>query len=310
MSSSAIASSEKIQKGFSLITMSSRIDWGLLVEGHTDALFYEKYKNNLTVFYGEPEKGESSMIPKIVKSKVDIGKNIYGIIDADYEAKTIDSKYQNNLIITDAHSLETMLIKHYDIEPFEKNVIKKLDFKFSFPNYKDKEKETVQKSLQWAYKIGVIREFKQLNSENINFKDVKKNSINYLRFLSIKQNDLDFDFELYLDELFNKNPNLTSKYTKKFFMKLVTQKESSYSYEEAWRLCHGHDVMNFIESSKLFYSFIGEPAKRLSFEKRFIQERTGEVTLYANDVIKKCKTSFFDGSSLSIWFENINRIYQ
>lgn len=301
MNKSATSSSMKIQQGFSLIKEASVIDWGLLVEGHTDALFYEKYENNLTVFYGAPNENESSMISRIVKDKVNKGKNFFGIMDADYEAEKIETKYQSNLTITDAHSLETMLIKHYTPKEFEKKIIKKLNYKFSFRNYEDKEIETVEKSLHWAYKIGVIRELNQQNNENIDFKTVKKNSKNYLIFLTIKQNELEFEFDSYLDKLFTTNAQLKTKYSKEFFTKLVEQKEKSYS-SDVWKLCHGHDVMNFIESSKRFYSSIDDHQYDLYGKQ--------EVTRYANMAIEKCNTSFFEGSTLTTWFENINKTYK
>ena len=103
---------KEIQQGFSLVKISNIVDNVLLVEGKTDGIFYKRFINNLSVFYGEPETNESNEIEKIVLKKTDLNKNFYGILDADYKARKVNDKIKDRIFIIDANSLETLLIKY------------------------------------------------------------------------------------------------------------------------------------------------------------------------------------------------------
>lgn len=294
----------------SIVKFSSRIDWGLLVEGKTDEVFYKKVTDKLNTFHGSPESYENSDIAQIVADKRRNGKNFFGIIDADYKSHIFSDDVKDYIQITDANSLETMMIKYYGIYDFGQ-MIKKL-IKSRYPgnkfNLKVKLQDSiVEKSVRWAYKIGILRNYNETR-KYLSINKIKGESNYYFDFLNLqKQSDnkvkISFDLEKYLKELTkNKKGGVT-------ISDLTSEIESKkFSEKEAYILCQGHDIIDFIEAIIKLYGV--SIAKEKKDQDKILNDRRGpsdKVTKMEYDILDMYDISRFEKSPLYQWLEEIDK---
>lgn len=301
---SALNSLKEIQQGFSLVKFSNLIDNVLLVEGKTDGFFYKRFTNSLSVFYGEPKTSESNEIEEIVLKKTDFNKNFYGILDADYKTREINTKIKDRIFIIDANSLETLLVKYAGTVYFEW-LIKKRDI------ITDDNKEQVilkktnkiknnitESAIKWAFKIGCLRK----KSENLNlglsFKKVKECSSYYNDYISYSEENYklkgEFNEDLFLANLCSKSAKFTGnvEQLKKYIEK--------FNSDLAWDICQGHDIFDFIDClnrgpDKLETSQI----QGNMFKKK---QRSSSVPEWEYKIIEIYDIKKFDNSPLKKWF--------
>ncbi len=210
-----------------------KILWAILVEGETDRAFYSRFSKYITIICGTPE-GDAKTIPEWVRNGIQDGKHIFGIIDADYKKPTITNDLIEYIKITDAHSLETMIIKHIGIKKFNKIITSRLRY---LP--KSDITETV---LNWAYKIGYLRYYSMNNNKRWPFKSIRENSTNYKDFISLeidqetKSSKPSFNFNEFLNSL---NIQLESDTHKTLI---------DFNLNKAWNICQGHDIFIFFDT--------------------------------------------------------------
>lgn len=305
----------KIQEGFSTARYGTVIDWGLLVEGPTDVIFYKKITDKLTTFHGEPEsyEEESSVIPIIIAEKRENGQNFFGIIDADYKSHIFPEEVKDYIQVTDAHSLETMMIKYYGIADFEKLIRKIVKANYPGNKYNLKEKlldSIVEMSVKWAYTIGVLRNFNE-TPKCLSINKLKEKSNYYFDFLSLQklsdtQVGISFDSEKYLKELIKTSKgSLTLEDLKKEIEK------KTYSEEEAYILCQGHDIVDFIEAVMKIYG--ASIAKDRKDSDKIINNRRGpldKVSKMEYNILDMYDISRFEKAPLYQWLETIDKEYQ
>ncbi|MCQ2248385.1 MAG: DUF4435 domain-containing protein [Treponema sp.] len=304
-----------IQENFSTARLSSVIDWGLLVEGPTDVVFYKKVTDKLTTFHGAPEsyEGESSVIPIIIAEKRKNGQHFYGIIDADYKNHKFSDEIKNYMQVTDANSLETMMIKYYGIADFEQLIRKIVKVNYPGNKYNLKEKlldSIVEMSVKWAYTIGVLRNFNE-TQKCLSINKLKGKSNYYFDFLNLQklsdtQVEISFDLEKYLKELIKTNKDrLTLEDLKKEIAK------KTFSEEEAYILCQGHDIVDFIEAVMKIYG--ASIAKDRKDSDKIINNRRGpldKVSKMEYNILDMYDISRFEKAPLYQWLETIDNMYQ
>ena len=266
-----------VQNNTSSIQLSRFPDWSLVVEGGTDKKFYKKYTSLqencilrvLSIEKNEPQlvnnkaDGNKEKIICIIREKLKDGKNFFGIIDKDYASPDLKKLAQimnadedeliqlcadNNITITDANSLETMMIKYSGTKEFA-NILKNIN-NDSCPDFSLIEQDDVENALKYSFYIGLLRKFnEQGNGKNrsLNFLDTCINSHFYYDFINQS-----FSKEDYISSLIKysrKKSKLQSK-----LMNVLSNHQ--YSTEEAWDINQGHDIFDFIEAILLNKKFI------------------------------------------------------
>lgn len=300
-------------ESLSTVKFSYRIDWGLLVEGKTDEVFYKKITDKLNTFHGSPESYENADIPQIVADKRKNGKHFFGIIDADYKTHNFSNEIKDYIRVTDAHSLETMMIKYYGIADFEQLIRKIVKVNYPGNKYNLKEKlldSIVEMSVKWAYTIGVLRNFNE-TQKWLSINKLKENSNYYFDFLNIQklsdtQVEISFDLEKYLKELIKTNKgSLTLEDLKKEIAK------KTFSEEEAYILCQGHDIVDLIEAVMKIYG--ASIAKDKKDSNKIINNRRGpldKVSKLEYDILEKYNISKFEKAPLYQWLSSIDKEYE
>lgn len=256
MSDNALESFVDVQEGLSIVK-NSMIENVLLVEGKTDAEFY-KHFSRIKIHYGSPN--ETDGIKDIVEHKrIELEQTVYGIIDKDYkEKKEVEreiEKIKDFIFFTDAHSLETMIIRHVGVDDFEK-IIRNLLYKCKSIN-----NNFTKDSLKWAFSIGCIRKL-IYNKNQMAYDEAKQNNrapvfvvgVNrfvekhdfFKAYLIQKENkDYDFNEKAFLNDL-------VSVSHVKITLKELMSSKRDYKEEDddnsAWSICRGHDIFDFIDA--------------------------------------------------------------
>lgn len=284
----------------------------ILVEGSTDRKFYELFKKNDAIeiqeigCFSTKEKkyplgdrkltGKEAIIHQVEKNDTD--KYFFGIVDKDYDNCQIEDK--TKLFVTDANSLETMIVKYVGIDDFNKLVIEAISstnnrlFYTIKENLKNIENNLTEDSLKWAFYIGC---FRMLNEElhlNLNFKEIKLNN-DYLKNFLIDTKDnckrFDFNKEEFQKQLLSRKKINTDK---------IDTYMKKYTEAEAWRICQGHDIFDFIDAiSRNFTKSIRNEESVVPFWE--------SNKLLKNTRITKQLISKFANSELQIWFDYINK---
>lgn len=248
-----------------LYQFSNKFDWILLTEGKSDIDFYKQFtvtfkdiknnyksKNDLNKDINNTlkdisSKKKSSCRKKIIrlieeKTRNSETKHFYGIIDRDYRKEFIDSSIEDNIIITDAHSLETMLVKYAskrnDVSYFF-NVLHPITNTIT----EDEAINIFEEAKCISSKIGHLRKFKP---EGFSYGKITE----YSKYISFDNETSSFDFDLssYLKDLIEQ-----SKYegeTEELLQVIEegTLKSKTDKARKWYNICRGHDLVDLINS--------------------------------------------------------------
>lgn len=277
---------KNIQEGLSIVKF-TKIDNVLLVEGKTDAVFYMNFSEK-KIFFGTPEEKES--IKEIIKEKRKGEKHVYGIIDRDYQMPCIEEQLKDYLFITDANSLETMIIKYVGIDDFEEIIKKRIFFKYkgSIENH------LTNDALEWAFIIGCLRNENSKNDMHLPFSNTIKNHDFFRAYL--KKGDggkFVFKDDIFLENLIEKS-KLSLNEAKRYIEKYNKDKD-------LWNICRGHDIFDFIDAIIRSISMAPRNIKTIipKWEYDLIEKKNKKK------LINKIKPKF-DNSELKKWFDKIN----
>lgn len=293
-------------------TFDSDAIWKICVEGPTDEEFYKKFLDKYGKKILDVKDVHSEHQRSVIKAvKNNFEKHWYGIIDADYKIPKIDEFLKDRIAITDGNSLETMMVKYYGIN----------DFEFLFTNtvrWKDSYEipsQMVEKSLLWSYKIGLLREMDAQSNWQIPFTRKKEESYFY--------------FDLLRTEIVNKSRNKKYNEKRKYsitcgieqYLKMLLASKlqdvdsiwkridsQPFNLDDAWKICQGHDLLNFLEAINLHHSIIGIPNIYKNTEIK--NKERSQVSHFEYDIIKDYDIRKFDKSDLRKWFDCINQSYE
>ena len=220
----------------------------LIVEGKTDIRVYERFISETHCIvipaYGKDNAIEALAI--LEKNSVD---GVLTIVDADFWRLDGIKSNSTNLLLTDTHDLETMLLSSDALE-------KVLSEFGSIPKIKKLGKPVQELLLESGLSIGIFRWLSSPTKDNLSlkFKDLYFGNFVFNKTLSIELDKL-------IKEVNNHNPH------KKMDIKLIKSKiiKIKINKYDPWQVCSGHDLIEIL-SIGLKYLFGNHRAKNISTE--------------------------------------------
>lgn len=205
----------------------------LLVEGSTDKIFYERFVDTATCELVSVSGKLSSKLRVISVLRILESANFQGvlaIVDADFDRlKTSpDNNNSPNLLRTDTHDLETMLLK----SPTLDKMLAEFGSEEKIANL-NRDVRTVL--LDASMSVGYLRWVSQLDELNLTFDGIKFSKFTDEPTLQIDELKL-------IQTVKNKSQALSVK-DEELQQRLTNQKSSSH---DPWQLCCGHDMMEIL----------------------------------------------------------------
>lgn len=199
----------------------------LLVEGSTDKIFYERFVDNVVrVLPSNSAKlGVIEVLSILGKSNF---QGVLGIVDADFDHLNASSYSTSNLIYTDTHDLETMLLYSSALE----KVVAEFGSEEKIAKF-DRDIRTAL--LEAGIVIGYLRWIFQTDELNLTF-----NEITFSKFIDPKTVRID-ELKL-IQEVKNKSKAFELK-SEDLQYRLMNQKSDSH---DPWQVCCGHDLVEIL----------------------------------------------------------------
>ncbi|NEQ40403.1 MAG: DUF4435 domain-containing protein [Okeania sp. SIO3I5] len=208
----------------------------LLVEGSSDKTFYERFVEKseceLVVISGKPSSKQRVIsVLKILEESNFLG--ILAIVDADFDRLTppIDQK-SANLLYTDSHDLETMLIN----SPAFDKVISEFGSQEKISQFKKDIKPDIRLViLESAVPIGYLRWISLGDGLDLTFEGIK-----FSKFIdeeTLKINEFEF-----ISEVKKKSQNFSLK-DEDLQQQLIDKRDGD---RDPWQICCGHDLVEIL----------------------------------------------------------------
>jgi hypothetical protein len=199
----------------------------LLVEGSSDKVFYERFIDKIVcqivVMAGKIRV--IAVIDILDRSNFD---GVLGIVDADFDRLKGSVDEGVNLLRTDTHDLETMII--------DSPAIDKVIAEFGSEDKIAKLQLDVRTSLVEAGRsIGYLRWISQCDGLNLTFSDLK-----FSKFIDdkiLQMNELDL-----IQEVKNKSQAFSLK-TEDLQQRIADEKNKDFN---PWQVCCGHDLVEIL----------------------------------------------------------------
>lgn len=203
----------------------------LLIEGSSDKVFYERFVDKVACELISISGKPSSKV-RVIEVLSILGKSnfqgILAVVDADFDHLKVSSDSISNLIRTDTHDLETMLLNSSALE--------KVIAEFGSEEKITKFGRDVRIALiEAGISIGYLRWISQTDELNLTFNDIK-----FSKFIDDKNLQID-EFKL-IQEVKNKSRSFWLK-TEDLQQRLTNQKNDSY---DPWQVCCGHDLVEIL----------------------------------------------------------------
>ena len=203
----------------------------LLVEGNSDRIFYERFVDQVACVLISVSGKPSSKI-RVIEVLSILGKSnfqgILAIVDADFDHLQASSHSLSNLIRTDTHDLETMLLKSSALE----KVIAEFASEEKIAKF-DRDVRTAL--LQAGTPIGYLRWISQLDELNLTFE-----GITFSRFIDAQTLQID---ELKLVQEVKNKSQAFSLNGENLQQRLTKQKSN---HHDPWQVCCGHDLVEIL----------------------------------------------------------------
>ena len=304
MTNNCIDDIEKCKTSFAACrfdSMTNKVHDILVLEGKTDYTFYSRFTNKFHIYYKDPKSDGDCEVTELVFDLFPKGKNIYGIIDPDYNnSDNIEPNIRNRIHVIDANSLETLLVKYSDENHNVANAIANFDKllrkgkKEILTRGQKNYCKITDEVLKWAFFIGSIRELNAFNKKyRLNFRKTKENSCFYLKYVNENSNyKKEFNREAYLIDLLNE-----SRY-KDEIKKCIKE----YNEKDVWNICQGHDIIDFIACLKKNFNY----SETIVGEIHKDRELGTSVPKWEYKLLNAFDITNFHGSPLQKWFDEIN----
>jgi len=235
----------------------------LLVEGSSDKTFYERFIDKLACELVSTE-GKKRAIETLAILEKSNFQGILAIVDADFDRLQDELSANPNLLRTDTHDLETMLIN----SPALDKVVTEFGSEKKINNF-NRDIRTVL--LEAGMSVGYLLWISQGDGLNLKFEGIK-----FSKF--IDENTLQIDELKLIREVKNKSQALSLK-DENLQQQLITKKSQN---RDRWQVCCGHHLVEILSFSlrKVFKSNkptdvepnILERSLRLAYEQVFFLE--------------------------------------
>jgi Protein of unknown function (DUF4435) len=203
----------------------------LLVEGSSDKAFYECFVNKLicqiVVISGKPSSKERVIAVLDILEKSNF-MGVLGIVDADFDRLESVSHNSPNLLLTDTHDLETMLVN----SPALDKVVREFGSEDKISKFgMDVRTALVEAGML----IGYLRWISQCDRLNLTF-----NGIKFSKF--INEQSLQIDEVKMIQEVKNKSQS-SSLGNIDIKQRLTKQKNDNH---DRLQVCCGHDLVEIL----------------------------------------------------------------
>ena len=198
----------------------------LLVEGGSDKIFYERFIDKLVcqIVIGSGKERVIAILDSLEKSNY---SGIIGIVDADFDRLNNISYPSPNLLCTDTHDLETMLIQ----SPALDKVIAEFGSEEKIAKFGDVRIALLKAGQSIGYLLWLSLD-KELN--------LKFEGIEFGKFIDLKT--LKIDESKLIIEVKNKS-QIFSLSSQELQQQLIDRKNSSH---DLWQVCRGHDLVEIL----------------------------------------------------------------
>ncbi len=198
----------------------------LLVEGDLDKTFYKRFVVSECEL--KNYSGKSNVIEVLNILEKENFPGVLAIVDADFDYLDSSSYNSPNLIRTDTHDLETMLLNSFALD----KVINELGSQEKITSF-GRDIRTVL--IESGRVVGYLRWVSQLDGLNLTFNDIK-----FSKF--IDENTMKIDELKLIQEVKNKSQKLALK-SEDLQQRITNQKSSNH---DPWQVCCGHDLVEIL----------------------------------------------------------------
>lgn len=202
----------------------------LLVEGHSDKVFYERFTDKaackLVIISGKPSSKLRVIAVLEILNKSSF-QGVLAIVDADFDRLETLS-YNPNLLRTDSHDLETMLLNSFALD----KVIAEFGSEEKIIKF-GRDVRTVL--LEACMSLGYLRWISQRDELNLTF-----NGITFSKFIDEQTLQIN-EFKL-IQEVKNKSQAFSLQ-NEELQQRLTNEKSGNY---DPWQVCCGHDLVEIL----------------------------------------------------------------
>jgi hypothetical protein len=202
----------------------------LLLEGHSDKVFYERFIDKvackLIIISGKPSSKFRVIAVLEILDKSSF-QGILAIVDADFD-RLETSSYNPNLLRTDSHDLETMLLNSFALD----KVIAEFGSEEKIIKF-GRDVKTVL--LEACISLGYLRWISQRDGFNLTF-----NGITFSKFIDEQSLQIN-EFKL-IQEVKNKSQAFSLQ-NEDLQQRLTNQKSGNH---DPWQVCCGHDLVEIL----------------------------------------------------------------
>ncbi|MBW4506735.1 MAG: DUF4435 domain-containing protein [Scytonematopsis contorta HA4267-MV1] len=206
------------------------LEYLITVEGTSDKVFYERFVNReaceVVTVSGKPSS-KIRVIEVLDKLEKSSFQGILAIVDADFDRLETSSHNSPNLLRTDTHDLETILIKSFALD----KIIAEFGSPEKIAKFGDVRKVLLQAGLSIGYLLWVSR----LDGLNLTF-----SGITFSKF--INEQTLCIDEIKLIQEVKNKSQTLSLD-NKNLQQRLIKQKSNDH---DPWQVCCGHHLVEIL----------------------------------------------------------------
>ncbi len=203
----------------------------VLVEGSSDKTFYERFVDKvecrLIIISGKPSSKLRVIAVLVILEKSSF-QGILAIVDADFDRLTTSEHNSPNLLRTDTHDLETMLIQSSALD----KVIAELGSEEKITKFG---RDVRTALIEAGMLVGYLRWVSQCNDLSLTFE-----GITFSKFTD--EQTLQLDELKLIQEVKNKSQALSLK-NEDLKQQLINQKSSSH---DPWQVCCGHDLVEIL----------------------------------------------------------------
>jgi hypothetical protein len=203
----------------------------LLVEGTSDKIFYERFVNKLScelvITAGKPSSKQRAIAILEILEKSNF-QGVLAIVDADFDRLQNTPHKSPNLLLTDTHDLETMLIQ----SPALQKVVREFGSEEKITQLNRDIREVL---ISVGITIGYLRYISQSDELNLTFE-----GITFSKFIDEK--NWQFNQLKLIQEIKNKSQAFYLK-DEDLEKRLITEKSNNH---DPWQVCCGHDLVEVL----------------------------------------------------------------
>ncbi|MEL4474412.1 DUF4435 domain-containing protein [Shewanella algae] len=251
----------------------------VIVEGGSDIRLFRSLLNSER-FKIESAEGKIELADIIDNLKADYKSRLAGLRDADHDRIVGNGDEVDNIILTDLHDAEMMMLSSSSLDNF-------INEYASNENHDDILERLRESVFDAAYIIGIARLVNEIKGLKLNFK-----AINISGFVSVNKLSIDIDLDGFVSQLISRSPNADPDLTKEVLINYIEAEEVKKHCR--LQVCSGHDVTKLLE--RVFSQSWVSIDRKLNQSKIESALRLGYTTeMFAQTGVYESLKNIFDG---------------